>query len=255
MKNLTCFRAASADDIIRAQKIVETRVTSLNLLLFFEPWVPVIDDQLVHGTLYQTVMNISFPLKPLIIGTVLNEGNLFIYKKWPQPISPVTYAEIGLAFFGKRALQVLERFPPDPTDDQRQLLSQIVTEWVFACSTRVFARQVARYSYVFAYPLLPLNAAGCQGHVCHGDELPFLFESRWTNFTDAGRRVSEQMGIYWTNFAKTDNPNGPLSVAVPWEQMNRTNDVYLYLQDPVESRRNYLKEDCDFWDQIGYQKQ
>ena len=252
MNNITCLRAATADDIIHAQKIVDSRVTSLNLLLFFESWVPVIDHQLVHGQLYQTVLNVSFPLKPLMIGTVLNEGTLFIYKKWSQALSPTTYAEVGLAFFGKRFFQVLDRFPPVGPGDQRDLLSQVATEWVFACSTRIFARHAANYAYVFAFPP-STSSSGCQGRVCHGDELPFLFESRWINSTDAGRRVSEQMGLYWTNFAKTENPNAPLTVVLPWQQTNRTDEVYLYFQDPLELRRDYLKDDCDFWDQIGYQ--
>jgi hypothetical protein len=28
----------------------------------------------------------------------------------------------------------------------------------------------------------------------------------------------------------------------------------LYFQDPLEVRENYLKDDCDFWDTIGYWK-
>ncbi len=64
--------------------------------------------------------------------------------------------------------------------------------------------------HVFGYPLNSYtrqNDAFCNGHVCHGDELPYLFESRWNNLTDTGRRVSQSTASYWANFDKTQNPN------------------------------------------------
>ena len=250
--DIACFRQASTERIIAAQKVVDGMLTSLNILVFFEPWVPVIDHQLVHGQLYQTVRNTSFPFKPLIIGTVLNEGISFIYKQWSHPITPVRYAEIAVAFFGDKALKVLERFPPAAGGDQRARLSTLATQWVFVCPTRVFARQAGSYSYVFGYPLDLTSDPACLGHVCHGDELGFLFESRWSNLTDAGRRVSQSIATYWTNFGKTTNVNEPLNVTMPWPRMTGTNETYLFFQDPLHVGENYLKDDCDFWDQIGY---
>lgn len=253
--DIACFRASSVDNITNAQKIVNTKITSFEALLFFEPWVPVIDNIIVHGQLYQTVQNLSFPLKPLITGTVNDEGVYFIYKQWDKPVSPILYAEIGLAIFREKALKVGERYPPVLGQDQRPLLSKIATQWVFACPTRIFARKASTYSYLFGYPLISdekQNKSICYEHVCHGDELPFLFESRWLNFTDAGRRVSQSMATYWTNFAKTQNPNQPLQVPILWPKVINSNESYIYFQDPLEVRENYLKDECDFWDEIGY---
>jgi carboxylesterase type B len=253
--DIACFRAASVDNITNAQKIVNTKITSFEALLFFEPWVPVIDDIIVRGQLYQTVQNLSFPLKPLIIGTVNDEGFLFIYKKWDQPVSPTLYLEIGLAIFREKSLKIFERYPPVGQGDQRPLLSRIATEWVFACPTRLFARKTAMYSYVFGYPLhsnTSQNGTFCSGYVCHGDELPYVFESRWINFTDAARHVSQSIASYWTNFAKTQDPNEPLHAPISWPKVTNGNETYMYFQDPLEIRENYLKDDCDFWDQIGY---
>jgi acetylcholinesterase/cholinesterase len=104
-------------------------------------------------------------------------------------MSPALYLEIVLAIFRDKSFKILERYPPDGLGDQRPLISQITTQWIFACPTRLFARRVASYSYVFGYPLnanTTQNNASCNGHVCHGDELPYLFQSRWMNFTDAG---------------------------------------------------------------------
>jgi hypothetical protein len=45
------------DNITTAQNTVDNMLTSLDLILFFEPWVPVIDNIIVHGQLYETVLN------------------------------------------------------------------------------------------------------------------------------------------------------------------------------------------------------
>ena len=253
--DLDCFRAARYEEIIKAQRIVNNMVTSLNLLLFFEPWMPVIDNDIIHEQLIQTVQNTSFPLKPLIIGTLTEEAVLYIHEGWHQPVSPRTYAEVLLVTFAQDALKVLERYPPDGSSDQRSLLARVGTNYVFACSTRVFARKAATYSYVFGYPLDFNgwdNLTFCIGHVCHGSELPYVFQSAWINFTDAGRRVSTSMINYWTNFGKTRDPNQPVKGSVQWPKTMMGNEKYLFFQDPLLIGEDYLKDDCDFFDQIGY---
>ncbi len=74
------------------------------------------------------------------------------------------------------------------------------------------------------------------------------------NFTDAGRRVSQGMATYWSNFAKSQDPNEPLRVPIRWPRASTGNETYMYFQDPLQVQQSYLKSDCDFWDTIGYKK-
>jgi carboxylesterase type B len=255
--DIACFRRASYKDIVIAQAAIDNMVTSFRVLLFFEPWVPVIDNVIVHGQLLDLVQNTSFALKELIIGTLTEEAVFFIYEGWTKPVAPTSYAEVILGTFRENAIKVLENYPPDSVSDERPLLGRIATQWVFTCSNRVFARKAASYSYVFGYPL-DFDGWGnetfCNGHVCHGSELPFVFESTWVNFTDAGRRVSQSMATYWTNFAKSQDPNEPARVTTPWPRVTTGNEKYMYFQDPLQVQENYLKKECDFWDEIGYKK-
>ena len=157
-----------------------------------------------------------------------------------------------LAFRGN-ALKILERFPPDTPGDQRPLLSKVATRWVFACTNRIIARQAQGYMYAFDYPLDFdgwENSTYCNGHTCHGVELPYLFESFWVNFTDVGRQLSTTMATYWTNFGKTMSPNLPLQQALVWPKFNGTSEPYMYFQNPVQVQMDYLKDDCDFFDQL-----
>ncbi len=248
------MRNASYQDIAVAQAKVNTKLTSLEFLFFFEPWLPVIDNNIIKGQTIELVNKTSFPLKPLIIGTVTDEGLFFIYEVWTKPITLAMYIEILTFTFHERAFKVMERYPPDEADDQRPNLSKIATQWVFACPTRFYARTAASYSYVFGFPLDFNgweNETFCNNHVCHAGELPYTFESTWANFTDTGKRIATGMATYWTNFAKSHDPNQPVSWPIVWPKAN-TNETYLYFQDPLDIRKAYLKDDCDFWDQIGY---
>jgi para-nitrobenzyl esterase len=51
--------------------------------------------------------------------------------------------------------------------------------------------------------------------VVHSSELPYVFDNLWDHgsqagqYEDADRRLAGAMQAYWTNFAKTGDPNGP----------------------------------------------
>lgn len=251
--DIGCFRNRSMQEIINAQNAVNAKVTSLNPLFFFEPWLPVVDKIIVPDHLLNMIHNTSFPLKPLIIGTVTEECLDFVYSNRPQPITPSEYVALLLGLFGEKGLKVIEKYPPSGEGDQRPLVARGCTQWVFACSTRVFAKKAASYSYVYGYPSDTENSLQCRGsHACHADELRFTFESYWATFSDAGRRVSQSMATFWTNFAKSTDPNQPLQVPLTWPRQAVETEAYMTIQDPLQTGQNYLKDDCDFWDEIGY---
>ena len=230
-------------------------ITSGRFLHQFEPWVPVIDNSIVHGHLMETIANISLPRKPLIIGTMSEEGLSYVYSTVTQPLVPFSYNLTIQIIFGDKSSKVLQRYPPQGSGDQRPLLAQVTTQWIFACPARIFAHKTNGYSYVFGYPLYTrglVDAGVCEGRSCHGYELPFLFKSFWTYFNQSERYVSQQMVNYWTNYAKTENPNRPVKVPLQWSKLGRTPEKPLYFQNPVVIRKNYLSDDCNFWDTLNY---
>ncbi|CAF4289538.1 unnamed protein product [Rotaria socialis] len=244
--DISCFRAASYQQIAAAQKVVNTLLKSLKILLIFEPWVPTIDNLIVHGQAVDTIKNVSYPLKPLIIGTLTEEAVLYIYEDWHKPVYSTQYTEITVATFNRRALKVLERFPPVGTRDQRLLLVSVGTHWMFACSTRVFARKAATYTYVFGYPLDFDgwdNLTLCNDYVCHGSKLSYVFESALVNFTDAGRQLTTNIVTSWTNFGKIHDPNQPVIPSLLWPKTLINSKQHMYFQNPLQVQENYLKDD------------
>lgn len=52
----------------------------------------------------------------------------------------------------------------------------------------------------------------CDGQVCHGSELVYVFNSAWSHdpaweFTSGGKVLSECMGAYWGSFVGHNDPN------------------------------------------------
>ncbi|MCC6685334.1 MAG: carboxylesterase family protein, partial [Bacteroidia bacterium] len=120
--DIPCFRNRSTSEIIAAQAAVNTMLTSLNALFFFEPWLPVIDNVIVNGSLLDTVFKTSFQLKELIIGTLTDECYDFVYSMWGKPITTQDYLALAILLFKEKGLKVIERYPPNSSGDQRLVI-------------------------------------------------------------------------------------------------------------------------------------
>jgi para-nitrobenzyl esterase len=109
------------------------------------------------------------------------------------------------------------------------------------------------YRYQFDQPL-PLAAdakPGAELVVPHASDIEFVFRvlsSRNLPWTPADRAVSELMASYWTNFAKTGNPNGP---GLPQWPQYHDRDGYLVMHlstkpavvpDPHRARYEFLEK-------------
>jgi len=84
----------------------------------------------------------------------------------------------------------------------------------------------------------------------HGLEVPYVFNAfhneswQWLPFADADNRLSNTMETYWTNFAKTGNPNGP---GVPsWPAWNSGGEGYMEFtaQAEAQARRGFSPPFC-----------
>ena len=65
----------------------------------------------------------------------------------------------------------------------------------------------------------------------HGLEIPFVFNTftdrswRWLPFTESDKKLSAIIETYWTNFAKSGDPNSP---GLPtWKQWNNNDELFL----------------------------
>lgn len=93
------------------------------------------------------------------------------------------------------------------------------TDLVFACPTRNATRYIRSrglshvwlyvWDHAFSFPGWG-PVAECEGRVCHGSELVYVFHSEWAGnytFTHDEQVLSGLIMDFWTNFAKSGNPN------------------------------------------------
>jgi para-nitrobenzyl esterase len=141
---------------------------------------------------------------PLIIGS--NEDETAFGSE------PDVNEELGLA--GASADE-LRRFYPEASGNPAELAARLYTDRVFSEPVRLLARRHAAtgsptFRYRFAY--VP-EAQGPGTDEGRGRELQFIFGSEGVPgagvFTHRDREVSNLLRAYWTNFAKTGDPNGP----------------------------------------------
>jgi len=90
--------------------------------------------------------------------------------------------------------------------------------------------------------------------VCHGIELPFVFHNiaPFYNYTKQEDILSQDMITYWSNFAKSGNPNNPITPKLVWPSYTISSRPNLKLDYPLSIVSGYQQKYCNFWDSIGY---
>ena len=148
---------------------------------------------------------------PLIIGNCSAEiGGAFV--------SSANSKESLFALFGELEPEAKAAFDPDGNKEFAEVITKFNTDWVWGEPARMTARSfVAKsepvYMYQFGY-VQPTMRQRARYGAGHGSEISFVFNTlnaRWgppTEPTTEEKELARIMNTYWTNFAKTGNPNG-----------------------------------------------
>lgn len=241
------------------------------------PWAPVIDGTLIKQQPMAAAEAGALKM-PMLLGTNLNEGNVFAaliklaraaaFKG--AAIKQTDYSTILKNVFGKdKATLIQSQGVYDCKDNLcGDILARVINDYAFACANRHLATQAKSgiYAYQFTqisgndcnpWPELALFGAHCANSSCHGAEVPYVFNTPEgvgtkdkCTFSSDEKKLSNLMGGYWTRFAKQQDPAG-----TPDWQSFKPNNTYMVLNgnssataiDPWNSGSN-----CAFWDQIGY---
>jgi para-nitrobenzyl esterase len=158
---------------------------------------------------------------PLLVGWNADEGSLFAARVTLQPGAP-SYADRIRAQFKDHADAALRLYPPGSTPQEEkasftallgdEIIGYGTWAWAEGASTSGKSR-VYRYYFTRRPPgapelsVYPLTAPG----VYHFAEVVYAFDnlqvmSNWS-WEPEDRRLADAMASYWTNFAKTGDPN------------------------------------------------
>ncbi|XP_014859070.1 PREDICTED: cAMP-regulated D2 protein-like [Poecilia mexicana] len=273
--DFVCLLSLAPQAVLAAQMKTSSKVVNpFRFLEVFETWGPHIDGELITEQAITAFQKGDWQKeKALLLGTTSEEGVLFVYGVFAKPVSVVEATVYIAAIFKQHSLKILHKYLPLYKEaDRRNMLTQIVTDYVFLCPSRRSARAgtVAGghvWMYVFDHVASDCSVWSgltfCYEHVCHGAELPFLFDSAPVanySLTLPEKLLSNRMLCYWGAFAHTGDPSSRVEQTVfcreqrlpvwprysdtsGWLVMNLT--VRLHAQ---VGTRNHI---CDFWDQLG----
>jgi para-nitrobenzyl esterase len=119
--------------------------------------------------------------------------------------------------FGERKAEAMAAYDPNGTTELRTLLVMVGTDRVQAEPARFTAKVFVAsgapaYVYRFSYVPAALKSQWGNG-VPHGAEVPYVFNTFVAGFGPApapqDQAVARTVNTYWSNFAKTGDPNGP----------------------------------------------
>ena len=152
---------------------------------------------------------------PLLAGWVADEGYPFDALGLPHR-NAAEFRNAAQAVFGKKRLAELFRLYPAANDDQANVSANALTgdlvigeqTWQWLEWQRRTRKPVYGYKFTYTSPYTPIA-----GHIT---DVPFVFGTLTPQFilrsrtpSDAADRAfSEQVMVYWVNFATNGNPNG-----------------------------------------------
>jgi para-nitrobenzyl esterase len=175
---------------------------------------------------------------PLIIGS--NEEETVFGSE------PDFNEELGLA---GASVDDLRRFYPEASRNPAELAARLYTDRVFTEPARLVARSHAAtgsptFRYRFSY-VPETQRPGSEGG--RGRELQFIFGAEGVPgtgvLTHRDREVSNILRAYWTNFAKTGNPNG---AGLPlWEASSNREKLLLISNVDISSSGDPWSERLD----------
>jgi para-nitrobenzyl esterase len=220
---------------------------------------------------------------PILDGILVVETAESAYKAGRQASVPLIIgncsAEIGGAFvstssskeelfsqFGKLEAEAKAAFDPEGDKEFDEVITKFNTDWVWGEPGRMTARAfVAKgepaYMYQFGYVPAPMRERARYG-AGHGSEVSYVFNTLnarrgASEPSPEDKKLAQMMNSYWTNFAKTGNPNGeglPL-----WPLYNTQKEEILDIEsdgipvgksDPRKARMDVVEKAFRFRDQI-----
>ena len=130
--------------------------------------------------------------------------------------TPEKYQAKVRAAYGANAAEILKQFPGDTDDQVRHSARDLASDRFIAFSTwrwlelQLKTGNAAVYRYHFEQA--PPQPSGQPSHgAYHSADIEYVFEtldSKDLPWTPADRKLSDIISSYWTNFAKTGDPNG-----------------------------------------------
>uniref|UniRef100_A0A6B2L1V8 Carboxylic ester hydrolase n=1 Tax=Arcella intermedia TaxID=1963864 RepID=A0A6B2L1V8_9EUKA len=266
--DINCLRSKTVEEILLAQDAVDNQINLDRPIIMFLPIAPTVDGSVIPHHTFDAFQKGEINKVPMIFGATSEDALLFIYKAANFSLTDVEYYAILAFLYGIDAFSISKEYPAYPdVGDKRPAVGFLGTHYIFDCPARyvesLFHNLTSSlYLYQWDHAISPAlwgpDYWFCYGHVCHGSELPFEFAGtevqKLANWSDEERQLSRSIIGYYTNFARTGNPNsGHYIPSLNWPKWDPQTLQSMHFQTPQNTiDSGLLKNYCDFWDKLGY---
>lgn len=235
-KSLKDLRAMTTDQILEAAKKKQAG------------FPPVVDGQLLTEPVPDTYAAGKQAHVPLLAGWNADEGSFFAMRG----MTAVQWTAMANSLFKDRAAEFLKLYPGN--DDAQALRSAIdygsdnfialgTWKWLEAQKKN---GQAPVYRYHFELAATP-SKFHPGTFAFHSDDIEYVFGTLDTrpgwNVRPEDRKLSDEMMTYWTNFARTGDPNG--SGLPNWPKLD-ADDSLIHLNNPITSGPDTLRARYEF---------
>ena len=236
--------AKEATDIISPNNFEALRKIDSNKLLDASkamgyPFHPIIDGDLIQKEILNIYSSGNLNKVDLIIGSNKNEEYLYIDKELSieDLIKQITERNPGKA---DKIMSLLD------LSDIPLASDRVGTNQLTACPSIFIARQMTKsgnkvYQYLFSKQRV--NSENILSY--HGAEIPYVFGTHdlYLPTTNKDQKLTASMMNYWTQFAKTGNPNSE-DTDVFWSEFG-DDENYIILDTTIKTDQKLERELCD----------
>lgn len=257
-ENMKTLQQAEADGIAYIQQsgfktIADLRDVSADKLPGGRGW-PIVDGYAIPDVQHTLYENGNYNDVPVLIGYNSDEGASFSREKTPEEYIANVKTRFGIfADTLIAAYPAAENSVPKTARDLMRDAAFGWQTWIWARLQSQTGNSKVYYYYFDQHPEFPEDSPMHGFGSPHGQDVAYAFmtlDSLGRNdLTDSDRKLSETMGIYWTNFAKHGDPNGE---NVPqWSAFSDENPNVMYLDadpnmGPVPSEKSMKVLDAYF---------
>jgi para-nitrobenzyl esterase len=241
---LACLRGKDVPALLTAASTLPASATRRTLS-------PMVDGDFLSDQPRTLYKNGEINKVPYVLGSNTDEGTLFTSA---MITTEEQYdAALDAQFPGGRAeikaLYPLDKFKDAKPNPAQAALVRVIGDSRLVCSTTDSARLAAAhspsvYTYNFDIAVDPSLSPTFLG-ATHGAELVYVFQTS-SRFNEDQTATSNLIQQYWTNFARTGDPNGKTDPV--WPTFDADADRRLNFAVKASAVvDNFRKPECDFW--------
>ena len=206
------------------------------------PYKPSIDGELIPNNVAQLLEEGSFNNVDLMIGSNKNEDYMYI----DEAITENDINQLIEKYYPEHQNQLLSLLD---LEDPRLAMDHLTTNQQTLCPSIFIARSLAKNgNNVYQYHFTRMREGSEKILSYHGAEIPYVFNTHdeWLPTNNIDKKLTEAMMSYWTQFAKTGNPNS--SEHPNWSEFGKAAN-FLILDEQIKVSKGLEEDICNITNQ------